>query len=224
VNKSIKSIKQGGDKTVANKPKWAEVRARLDYLESKQFDPTWQQPYVEHKQFKLPVYFQNNPDRLMYGTLDWKVYKYDIQYQVNDGIISRPLTTLEAKTKLLISEWSKLDRIESKYAYDFEYACRHHPLLIAKSGFGGIAHELYNDNKPTFRIVKLGLSSDFKPIAIVQHTGRTCHVDISPLFVGLSINKRKKLLKYNKQDNEFNSKVYKFVASQINTLYTYKRD
>jgi hypothetical protein len=122
----------------------------------------------------------------------------------------------------LIRAWSIDDTYNSNEDYKFEYLSRHSPLLIAKSGFGGIAHELYTSNRPIFYIHGLGLSADFKPIAIVSHSNQKYHIDLSPLFKNLSPNKRKRILKYNKVDKTFSDAVYQFVAKVINSTMVTK--
>ena len=144
-----------------------------------------------------------------------------------DTVSSNPISVssdFDTKASWLIKGWAIDDSQQKFWDYQFEYLCRHSPLLISKSGFGGIAHELYTSNKPVFTIIGLGLGISGNPIATISHNYQQYQVDISPLFIGLSTNKRKRLLKYNKLDNTFNDKVYKFVAKLVNdNLMTFKR-
>jgi hypothetical protein len=197
-----------------NKPKYL-TPIRQSYIDNLANDPDNLTPITVNKQVKYCEWENNN--------IYWKTKVIPTQITINDGLgSSRKLTKLEYKFEWLKSEWIKFDAIENRYAYEFEYKCRHHPLLISKSGFGGIAHELYTSNRPVFYIHSLGLSADLKPIAIVSHANNKSHIDLSPLFIGMSANKRKRILKYNKIDKTFSDQVYNFVAKVINSTMVTK--
>jgi len=143
---------------------------------------------------------------------------------IGDETTSRFETTYEFKRRKLIKLWSQYDAIETRAFNKYEDNLRHYPNIAGSKKFGGIARELYLENKPIFTILGLSIGIAGNPIALISHNYQQYQIDISPLFVGLSVNKRKRLLKYNKVDNTFNDKVYKFIVKLVNdNLMTFKR-
>jgi hypothetical protein len=208
-----------------NNPKWINNN-RLAYLDSIANSPEGQQVNYELIERKQPVYFKFNPDRLLYGTMTWETVSY---YKVN--LIDTPLlheeTILEYKQRTLIKAWSLMEAENTRIRNEYEDRMRHTPLLKASKQFGGIAREIYLENLPTFKILNLELNVKLKPCAkvLINRNKSILYVDISSLFVGLSANKRKQILKYNKRTNEFNKSVYDLCNKVVNAkIYSYRRE
>jgi hypothetical protein len=141
-------------------------------------------------------------------TFEIKTQRIDfklVQIVTNDDGLEHYRSQYEIESDKLVKDWSQSERENTLALNRYEYDIRHNlkDRLPLRGQFSGIAQEVYYDNCSMYKVESIGIDGlTFKPFAKIRLTssGDCLYVDLTDCLKGLSAHKRRKILRYAKND------------------------